>query len=355
MALRLLEIVLPADQKDALREILDDVPVLCDLRQSLLDGQLQASVLVDADDTGEAVDAIDARFGRIDGFRLIMLPVEGTLPRPVEPEPDPEPEPVPKPEPERKPIVRGLHREELRQDVEDMAKLTRVFVAMLALSVVVTAIGMLRDNVAVIIGGMVIAPLLGPNVALAFGTTLGDVDLIRGSLRTNVIGVAIALALCIAVGVLLPYDVMTPEILARCEVGLSDILLALASGAIGALAVTSAVSSTLVGVMVAVALLPPTVTLGLMIGDAQWPYASSAAVLLAVNIICVNLAGVTTFYLAGIKPRTWYEQANARRGRHRAFIIWIVLLAVLAALISFSGIGDPKSDPDEPAAPTAVE
>jgi len=343
VAMRLLEIVLPADQKDAFREVLEAVPVVCDQRQSVQDGQFQASVLVDAEKTAAIVDAVDASFGRMEGFRLIILAVEATLPRPVEPEPEPEPEETPTPD--RKPIVRGLHREELREDVLDMTRLTKVFLAMLALSVIVTAIGMLRDNVAVIIGGMVIAPLLGPNVALAFGTTLGDVDLIKRSLRTNVIGVATALALSTLMAVVMPYEVMTAETLARCEVAPSDIILALASGAIGALAVTNAVSSTLVGVMVAVALLPPTVAVGLMIGEGVWSHAAGAAMLLAVNVICVNLAGVATFYVAGIKPRTWYEQANARRGRRRAVIILLVLLVALASLIVFSGIGTPVEIP----------
>jgi uncharacterized membrane protein len=49
-----------------------------------------------------------------------------------------------------------------------------VFVTMVVLSTIVAAIGLLKDSVAVIIGAMVIAPLLGPNVALALATALGD-------------------------------------------------------------------------------------------------------------------------------------------------------------------------------------
>lgn len=50
------------------------------------------------------------------------------------------------------------------------------------------AIGLLKDDVAVIIGAMVIAPLLGPNVALALATTLGDVKLAWNALKTNASG-----------------------------------------------------------------------------------------------------------------------------------------------------------------------
>ena len=43
------------------------------------------------------------------------------------------------------------------------------------LSTVVAAIGLIENNVAVVIGAMVIAPLLGPNLAFGLGTALGDI------------------------------------------------------------------------------------------------------------------------------------------------------------------------------------
>jgi len=45
---------------------------------------------------------------------------------------------------------------------------------MTILSTVVVAIGLLKNNVAVIIGAMVITPFLGPNVALSLSTNLAD-------------------------------------------------------------------------------------------------------------------------------------------------------------------------------------
>ena len=72
-----------------------------------------------------------------------------------------------------------ISRAELYEAVKDMARLTRVYLGMVILSTVVAAVGLLNDNVAVIIGAMVIAPLLGPIIAQAMGTTLGDFDLAR--------------------------------------------------------------------------------------------------------------------------------------------------------------------------------
>ena len=67
--------------------------------------------------------------------------------------------------------------------------------------------------------------------------------------------------------------------------------LALASGA-AALSLTTGLSSVLVSVMVAVALLPPAVTLGLMLGYGDFNLALGAGLLLAINLVCVNMVSL---------------------------------------------------------------
>ena len=205
--------------------------------------------------------------------------------------------------------------------------------AMVALSTVVAAIGLNDNSVAVIIGAMVIAPLLGPNVALSLGITLGDLSLLRQGLLTALAGIAAALVLSVIIGVLLNVDPTLSEMASRTRVGLGDIVVALASGSAGALAFTTGVSATLIGVMVAVALLPPLVTSGLLLGGGHPALAIGAFSLFLVNLICVNLAGVTTFLLQGIKPTSWWEKDRAVKATRIAIALSVVLLAVLVGLI----------------------
>ena len=87
--------------------------------------------------------------------------------------------------------------------------------------------------------------------------------------KTGLAGMGLALILSIFIGILWPLNVESRELLARTYVGLDSAVLALASGAAAVLSLTSGIPSILVGVMVAVALLPPTATLGLMLGAGQ--------------------------------------------------------------------------------------
>ena len=253
-----------------------------------------------------------------------MLPVEATIPRPKQPEPDEIPTAK---SPDR------ISREEIYHDIVDSAEVSRIFVIQVILATVVAAVGLVRNDTAVLIGAMVIAPLLGPNMSLCLATTLGDVDLIRKSLKTNFVGLAVALCASVSIGLLLPISPEIDAITSRTHVSAGDIILALASGCAGVLAFTSGAPSALIGVMVAVALLPPFTVFGLLLASGEYAAASGALMLVSTNVICVNLSGVLTFFAQGLRPRTWWETERATKATRIAVIVWTMLLLVLLGLI----------------------
>lgn len=85
--------------------------------------------------------------------------------------------------------------------------------------------------------------------------------------------------------------------------------------------------------MVAVALLPPLVAFGLLLGGGHAALAMGALSLFLMNLICVNLAGVTTFLVQGIRPATWWEKDRAVKSTRIAIVLWAVLLAGLVGMI----------------------
>ena len=261
MALRLIEMVLREKDGGEVRELLKEHKVLEHRQVRLADGEVLVRILLDAEQSEAVLDLLEKRYAGGEGNRVVILPVEATLPR-AEPEPAAAPE---QPPPEEKSPER-IGREELYEDIKDAARCSRVYLAMVVLSTIVAAIGLYYNSVAIIIGAMVIAPLLGPNVALALGTTLGDLSLLRRALLTALAGIATTMVLSVIIGVLVHVNPASPEVASRNAVGLGDIAVALASGCAGALAFTTGVSATLIGVMVAVALLPPLVTFGLLLG-----------------------------------------------------------------------------------------
>ena len=266
------------------------------------------------------LDALQGLLG--ESSRILVLQLEAALPRK---------EKEPSDEETRKTVT--TTREELYNDVVRNANLDSTYLLLVFLSTVVVAIGLLEDNVAVVIGAMVIAPLLGPNMALALGAALGDMALMWQATKTTIAGVTLALSLSIIIGIIYPINLESHELMARTDVGLDSVVLALASGAAAVLSLTTGLASVLVGVMVAVALLPPTATLGLMMGAGQPRLALGAALLLAVNIVSVNLAAKVVFWVRGVKPRSWLEKQKANQSMVTYLVLWAVSLLVLLVVI----------------------
>jgi uncharacterized membrane protein len=89
--------------------------------------------------------------------------------------------------------------------------------------------------------------------------------------------------------------------------------------------------------MVAVALLPPLVDVGLLLGSGHVQLAVGAIILTFTNLICINLAGIVTFLLQGVRPRSWWEAKKAQKAARIAIATWFVLLVIFAVLIWFWG------------------
>lgn len=331
MSLRLLQIVLPEDRRGELAGPLEAAEAPDAWRADLGDGRCLTTVLLRSDKVEPLSDALQARFGTVTGFRLVLLPAEATFPRVEEPEPAADAGV----EAARKwtPRIGRVSREELDEDVRGSARAGALFVVMVSLATVVACAGLLKGSPAIIIGAMVIAPLLGPNIALALGTTLGDLKLIRDAVRSNVIGLAIALVMSAAVGLLARVEPLTGEMAARTSVDFGDLLVAAASGAAGAIAFTTGAPSTIVGVMVAVALLPPTAAAGLLMGAGSWADAGRAGILTSINVVCINLSATAVFLVQGVRPTSWWDKDRARAASVRAIVIWAVVLAALAGLM----------------------
>lgn len=322
--MKIIEIDADAGHLDTLRELAEAEQVRI-LWTDVDTEQRRATLrlLVGADKRQQVLDSVMRVLGGAEDATVLVLPVEAMLPRPA-PEEGANPGGIWSP---------AISREELYEGIEKGARLDANFLLLVVLSTVVAAIGLVEDNVAVVIGAMVIAPLLGPNLALALATSLADLRLMGLALKTNLLGLSLAVLLPAAMAWAWPVPLDSQELGARTVVGLDSIALALASGAAAVLSLTTGLPTVLVGVMVAVALLPPAATCGLMLGAGEYPQATAAGLLLAVNVVCVNLSAKVIFLIQGVKPRGWAEKRKARRTMAVYLLLWILTLAILTVLI----------------------
>lgn len=331
MALRFIEIYHPQGKADEIELLLKDLPILETWHDHLTDNNESVTkVLLKSKNVDSILNTLDSFFSSDRNMRIVIIPVEATLPRPEGQEEDELKTAGAEKSPQR------ISMEELYQKMYNVSGISKKYIIMAALASIVAAIGLLKNDVAVIIGSMVIAPLLAPNMALSLATTLADLQLAKKAVITNLAGFTLVFIISIVFGLFMNVDPDIPQIAARSDVSHFYIFLALAAGVAGAYSITAGVAEALVGVMVAVALLPPLVASGLLFGG-HYTYEGMGALLLCfVNVVCVNLAGVVTFLLEGIQPQNWWEAARARKAVRGAIIVWMLILLLLAVAIFFA-------------------
>ena len=336
MSLRLIELYLPDSEKPGAIQLLESHKVQQMWYEHMGDKNIHIQILIPAELAESILDALEKKYGKTEGFHILLLRVEASIPRLEETKKDSIPEPDGDSNKKKWAKPLRISRAELYADISHTTELNWIYFILIMLSTIVAAVGLLRGSEAIVIAAMVLVPLLGPNVALALGTTLGDIDLSRKAVTATVLGSATALLMAAGVGIIIHIDPESSGLLSRTQVNLSDIILALAAGSAAVLSFTSGVLSALIGVMVAIALLPPLVTMGIFLGSGRFDLALGAFLLLMTNLICVNLSGVVTFLLQGVRPLTWWESSKAKKATRQAIFIWSLLLIILAAVILLS-------------------
>lgn len=223
---------------------------------------------------------------------------------------------------------RDTERAEVRRSIVESSKLTTAYIAMNALATAVASYGLLADSVAVVIGAMIIAMLLGPIMGLALALVDGDTILLRDALIAETAGAVIVLIIGGVIG-RLHYDIqITHEILVRTKPNLLDLAVALFGGAAGAYATASPkVSVGLVGVAISTALVPPLASCGICLSRGLLPQAAGAFILFATNLVAIQCASSLVLYLFGFHHITKRSADDAGYVRRLAFDL-VALLAL---------------------------
>ena len=287
----------------------------------LEDGRQVFTMVVTNDSRQSVLDSLQILFESDKNAKILVLPVDASIPR------------LQENNNEQKKIDQKTTREELYENVTKGVDLNLNFILMVILSTIVVTIGLSEDNVAVVVGAMVIAPLLGPNIALSFAASIGNRNLIFKSLNSIVIGILISITFGYLISTISELNYQSKEILSRTNIGIGDIVLALASGAAAALSMTTGISAALVGVMVSVALLPPAASFSILIANGEYKLAFGALMLLIINTVCVQLAGNIVFISQGIKARTLKERDDAKGGLKYFILFWIISISLLVLVL----------------------
>ena len=220
-----------------------------------------------------------------------------------------------------------------RDSIRQSAGFDRAFIFSNLAATVIACAGLLGDSAATIIGAMLVATLMGPIMGIGLALVDFDNRLLRQSLGALAAGVLLVLTASVLLGSIFPHVAPTQEMMSRTSPRLLDLIVALASGAICAYAVASPkLSAAVVGVSIAVALVPPLTTAGIFVAHAQWALAQGAFLLAFVNMVAIQVGASVVLWRCGYRGQESRAGASVTSVLRREAVSLLLMLGLVAAL-----------------------
>ncbi len=210
----------------------------------------------------------------------------------------------------------------------------------LVCSIVVASIGLNANSVAVIIGAMLISPLMGPIRGFGLALATNDMKTLIASLVNFGVMVAVSLIASWAYFWLTPLKEITPELVARTQPQVLDVLVAFFGGLAGIIAAVStnrsAALTVIPGVAIATALMPPLCTAGFGLATHNWDFFFGAFYLFTLNSVFIGLSTIVTVWMLGFPMVQMLDKEREKKVKWTISIF--LLLIIIPSIIGFINI-----------------
>ncbi|MBE9159296.1 TIGR00341 family protein [Nodosilinea sp. LEGE 06152] len=210
----------------------------------------------------------------------------------------------------------GVNRLLWRESVPSLS-----FFVMLMLSGVISSLGLLAGSTATVIGAMIIAPLMGPIIGIAYAIAVANRRLMKRASLTLLWGTLATVFSSTLIASLIGLQLLNQEILLRTEPNLIDLMVAIAAGAAGAFAKSRKhVADAFPGVAIAVALVPPLGVIGIGIARLDQTIFLGATLLFITNLTGIIFSGILVFL--------WQRYGTLKRAQEGVVLSALVLVVL---------------------------
>ncbi|MCK4799979.1 TIGR00341 family protein [Candidatus Parcubacteria bacterium] len=227
-------------------------------------------------------------------------------------------------------------QEKVYSEIRENAKGDFDFFVLTIFSGIIITLGLVVDSSAVVIGGMLLAPLVWPILSLAMAIIKGRSRLIQDSIFTLLRSAAIIFVIALFLGLISPdYALQGSEFLSRTSPTVFELFIALAAGFVGAFVIAyPKIGSAIAGVVIAAALVPPIAVMGLSVSHGNLGMAGGAFILFMSNLIAVTFASSILFLIAKFKGPSSEKGQERRNSNIRWTLVLLFVMMVPLFLIT---------------------
>ena len=225
----------------------------------------------------------------------------------------------------------GEEKKDISLHITESIEHSKLYWLEVTLSAIVATLGLLQNSAAIIIGAMLIAPLLRPIQAMAFGIALGRMNIFWKASKMLILSIIVAILIGHFVSYHSPIVLENSEILARTNPNIFDLIVAGASAMVAFLSLGyKKLLESVAGVAMATALMPPLVVAGIEMTLGSFDKAFGSFLLFITNLVAILLVGALMFFLYGFNP----HKDQSTNTLKRVSIIFSVVLLLFIPLIS---------------------
>jgi uncharacterized hydrophobic protein (TIGR00271 family) len=214
--------------------------------------------------------------------------------------------------------------EEVESRTSESVELSGSFLAFMALAMLIAMVGILTDQLILIIGAMIVGPEFGPIAGVCVAAVQRRRDLLRRSLAALVVGFTVGITATFLATVLLNAVGLVPDDFTDTGHPFTQFIsspnewsfiVAYLAGTAGVLSLTSAKSGALIGVLISVTTIPAAANVGVAAALADWSEWVGAMEQLSLNLAMILLAGIGTLFIQRrlyLRRRVAHLQDEAR-------------------------------------------
>jgi uncharacterized hydrophobic protein (TIGR00271 family) len=211
-------------------------------------------------------------------------------------------------------------------NVNERTRLTLSYISLLLASTMLSTLGLLMENIPVVIGGMIISPLMWPLIKTSLGVCYERLEYIRQALELLFLSIIFSIGSGIIITYISPLQFLNNTIINLANPTLLDLIIALVAGAVASVSlIQPKINDSLAGVAIATSLMPPLCNVGISIALGRPDLALNSLTLFIVHVISIIFIAIVIFGSAGLRSK-----AKTSIIKQRTLILLTVILTLLS-------------------------
>ena len=172
------------------------------------------------------------------------------------------------------------------------------FYFLVVLSTLFVSLGLIADNIILVIGGMLITPILSPILAISLGIVIRNFKVIVRSIRIFLVSFLLACFVAFFVGMMVDFNLADISLINNLEVNGFMLAVALVAGMAASYTWAKPnLSETMPGIAITVTLIPPITAIGLAFAASDIEMIMKIFYVLVLNVVGILAASTLVFIL----------------------------------------------------------